>query len=78
MGVWNNWTRRTSYCVSGQPGGANGPLCAIARVEKAYAAREGEQRVLEQMRAMHAQGMGYTRIAELLNGEGIRTRYGKP
>ena len=36
----------------------------------------GERAIVERMRAMRAEGLSLYRIAKVLTGEGIRTRYG--
>lgn len=43
---------------------------------KPYGFRPGEQAVIERMRELRAAGMGYDRIAEQLNAEGIKPRRG--
>jgi DNA invertase Pin-like site-specific DNA recombinase len=41
---------------------------------KPYGDRPGEQEVLDRMRVLATQGLNFTAIADLLNGEGIPTR----
>ena len=41
---------------------------------KRFGARPGEQEVLDRMQALAAEGLNYSEIADLLNGEGVPTR----
>ena len=43
---------------------------------KPYGFYEGERGVIERMRALQAEGLSYDRIAEKLNGEGVKPRAG--
>jgi DNA invertase Pin-like site-specific DNA recombinase len=43
---------------------------------KPYGFYDGESDALERMRALRAEGLGYDRIADLLNAEGLRPRTG--
>lgn len=43
---------------------------------KPYGMKAGEAEVVERMRIMHASGMGFDRIADALNAEGLRPRRG--
>jgi hypothetical protein len=44
---------------------------------KPYGAFEGEQPIIERMRALKASGMGFDRIAAQLNPEGVKPRTGE-
>lgn len=43
---------------------------------KPYGHYDGESEALERMRALRAEGLGYDRIAEVLNSEGLKPRAG--
>jgi DNA invertase Pin-like site-specific DNA recombinase len=45
---------------------------------KPFGYYEGEQKVVERMRALKKEGLGFDRIARQLNSEGIPTRTGRP
>ena len=45
---------------------------------KPYGFYEGEAAVLERMKTLRAEGVGFDRIAAKLNGEGVSTRTGRP
>jgi DNA invertase Pin-like site-specific DNA recombinase len=45
---------------------------------KPYGFRDGEVEVVERLKALRADGMGFDRIAAQLNAEGLQTRTGKP
>lgn len=45
---------------------------------KLYGDRPGEETVLERMRTLRAEGLGFDRLAAKLNEEGLPTRTGKP
>jgi hypothetical protein len=44
---------------------------------KPFGSYEGEAAALERMKALRAEGLGFDRIAERLNGEGFPTRTGR-
>ena len=45
---------------------------------KPFGDRPGEQRTIERMKELRAEGYGFDRLAGRLNEEGLRTRMGKP
>ena len=45
---------------------------------KPFGFYDGEEAVLERMKVLRAEGLGFDRIAAKLNDEGIQTRTGKP
>lgn len=45
---------------------------------KPFVYYEGEEAALERIRALRAEGWGFDRIAERLNGEGVKTLTGRP
>jgi len=45
---------------------------------KPFGHYEGEDKALERMKALRAEGMGFDKLAAKLNEEGLPTRTGKP